>query len=108
RLALGSLLVNVGQLNEGAVQLEAAARLKPDQVETRNILGYVYFKLGKPEAAVQQLEASLKLRPNDAQVHEMCAEVLESLGRHDEAAAHGAQAARLGASAAGPNQNPSR
>src|SRR4029453_5626236 len=62
RYLLGKILLGQGAASEAAVELEAAAKLNPDDPAVHYQLRQAYQKLGRTDAAQQQFERFRELK----------------------------------------------
>lgn len=61
--------------SEATVELQIAARLKPDDPAARTNLGTTFLRAGKPELAVAQFEKALALAPTNYEANHNLAEI---------------------------------
>lgn len=83
-------LFTQGQLEEAAALYERAAEVRPEDYQSRLLVGQIYDDLGRPEEAlaarrrgVACVEARLDLRPDDVRALYMGANGLVSLGERE-------------------------
>jgi Flp pilus assembly protein TadD len=62
RYLLGKILLSKGHAREAAEQLEAAARLAPEDANTHYQLGQAYQRLGRSDLAEQEFALFRKLK----------------------------------------------
>jgi len=67
RLQLAALLYEGGEASGAAAEMEAAARLAPDNATVRRNAGNFYAHLGNMALAVEHLQAAVSLSPTDLQ-----------------------------------------
>ena len=94
---LGCELANLpGRTPAAIAQYEEALRLKPDDAEAHNNLGYAFNAEGRTGEAIAELEAALRSRPDYAEAHNNLGTVLEKMpGRLNDAIAQYEEALRL-------------
>jgi polyferredoxin/tetratricopeptide (TPR) repeat protein len=95
RSKLGSLLCDVGRLDEGIAEFEAVVAHRPESAEAHALLGLALFHAEKPARAREELERAVELAPLHPDLHGMLAEVCSALGDSEAAQRHGAEAERL-------------
>jgi protein O-mannosyl-transferase len=66
---LGNALLHIGQLQEGADELEQAARMVPAYFPVRLELGSAYRQMGRYDQAVAQYREALAIDPKSTEVH---------------------------------------
>ena len=62
--------MDAGQLDEAAVEFQAAIRLQPDLLEAHNNLGVALVRQGRLDDAIRQFSESLRINPQDADAAE--------------------------------------
>jgi len=82
---LGLVYRNAGRLDDAALTLERAQRLKPDGVEIALLLGEVYEKKGDLNRAIHAYETASQLAPNQVVIYGSLAALYEQAGRLDDA-----------------------
>ena len=91
REALGVVLLELNKPGEAIPQLEAAARVKPNDQGIETNLAYALARSGQPAKAMPRFEAALRLAANakqpalDATFHDSYARALAATGRQSEA-----------------------
>jgi Flp pilus assembly protein TadD len=53
-----------GKITEAIAQFREAVRVKPDDVEAQNNLGYELLLSGKPDEAIEPLRKALEVQPD--------------------------------------------
>jgi tetratricopeptide (TPR) repeat protein len=94
-LLLGTLLREGGQLEEGLLRLEHAARLRGDDLPVRFSLGAAYLAAGRTEEAQRLLEEVAAAAPGHLPTQMQLAVLYARLGRPEDAARARANVARL-------------
>jgi Flp pilus assembly protein TadD len=108
RLARTVSLLQAGQLDPAATELNTLVRERPDHVGARSNLALALSQLNRlAEAAVQYGEL-VRLQPNDAQLHNSYGVALAQAGRLPEARTQFAEAVRLDPNATGARNNLNR
>ncbi len=92
---LGSVLAQLGRLDEAISALRRAIELAPSYPEAHNNLANLYQMTGNPEAAVASYRTALRLQPEYAEAYRNLASGLRRLGRMEEAAAALAKAVSI-------------
>jgi protein O-mannosyl-transferase len=95
RNGLGQALVEAGQVEAGAAQLEQAIRLQPGNPDYLSNRGVALLKLGRAQEALALHEDAIRLRKQDASFHNDRGNALAALGRAEEARAAFEEALRL-------------
>ena len=95
RFEFGIMLAMHGDLAGALPQLQAVARLKPNQAVAHGNLGNTYAGLKRLDEAIAEYRAALRLQPQDAQTHNNLANALLEEGKRDEAVAEYREALRL-------------
>ncbi|MDR4499738.1 MAG: tetratricopeptide repeat protein [Candidatus Scalindua sp.] len=85
---LGTLQLQVGNLETAASLLMKTILLKPDYIEAYNTLGGVLQKQGKFNEAVEIYRNGLTLKPDHAETYNNLGTVLKKQNRFDEAVAN--------------------
>ena len=82
---LGTAHVELGHLEEAAENFRRAIESDPDDTDSMDRLGLLFFEQGRFRDALVLYQAMAKLRPNNAQVHVNIGSSLVKLGRDEEA-----------------------
>ena len=83
--ALGRLLIESGQVDQGLRYLNDALRQAPNFVEARIQMGVGLFKQSRHDAALVHLEKAVEIEPQSAAALTNRGIVLQALGRHPQA-----------------------
>lgn len=94
--SLGSVLLDMRQLEAAQESCLRAVELRPDHAEAHNNLGIILNELGQFEAALSSCHRALSIRQDFAEAHNTLGFVLNSLGRFDEAIASCGRVLALG------------
>ncbi len=92
---LGSLLQELGRLNEAEASYSQATALLPDYAEAHYNLGVTLQELGRLEIAEASYNHAIALKPDLAEAYSNLGLTLQKLGRLDEAEARYRQAIAL-------------
>ena len=92
---LGSLLRQVGRLDEAAYHLERARSLRPREPFILNNLGLLNRELGKLPDAIRYFQESLIARPDYTEAHHNLANTLLQQGNYQDAESHYRKAIEL-------------
>src|SRR5208282_2236409 len=95
RLDEGVRLMQLGRMQEAAIQSQPALAVDSNNVDALIERGVNLWKAGKFADALPYFERARDLRPNRAKVHQDLAEDLIRLGREHEAVAEIAIACKL-------------
>ena len=101
---LGVTLQELG-LFIALVHYEEALNIKPDNIETRINLGFVYQSLGQLEEAIEQYESILSSNPEDEEVLNNLGIIYRDLGHTDEAISYYKKALEINSDFAGAHYN---
>src|SRR5262245_35960411 len=82
-------------LRKGLQLIEKAVRLKPDDGDIVDSLGWAHFRLGNFPEAVRHLERAVELRPEDPTLNDHLGDAYWRVGREREARFQWDQALRL-------------
>jgi Flp pilus assembly protein TadD len=82
-------------LRKGLALIEKAARLKPDDGDIVDSLGWAHFRMGKFQEAVKHLEQAVTLRPDDPTLNDHLGDAYWRVGREREARFQWTQALKL-------------
>ncbi len=82
---LGAILLSRLNAQAAVSELQAAARIKPDRPEVRNMLGLGLATVGRNTEAIGQFEVALRMRPAYASARFNLATALAKAGKIDEA-----------------------
>jgi len=80
-----NIITEEDPLEMAAGAFEEALRLKPDHIESKFELGFVYLVTGEFEEAVKALNTVIRLRPKDAEAHYYLGLAYMRLGKKNEA-----------------------
>ncbi len=84
--ALGVALVELGEIEEGAVlAFEALVRLEPGNADARNLLGVALNKMAETNEAILQFRAALEIQPSHVPAHVNLGNALLKKGQAHEA-----------------------
>src|SRR5262245_33123558 len=86
---------NNRNLRKGLQMIEKAVRLKPDDGDIVDSLGWAHFRLGNYQEAVRNLEKAVELRPEDPTLNDHLGDAYWRVGREREARFQWDQALRL-------------
>ncbi len=81
----GTILIDLGKLQEAELSLQKAIELKPDYSIAHSNLGYVLRDLGKLKEAAISLSKAIEINPNFADAHFNLGTILKDLGKRQEA-----------------------
>lgn len=93
--SLGSVLAELGRMEEAASHFTEALRIMPDYTDALNNLGSAKGRMGKPDEAVNHFSEALRIDPDYEEAHYNLGIILERLGNYDLAATHLLEAVRL-------------
>jgi Flp pilus assembly protein TadD len=82
-------------LRKGLALIEKAVRLKPDDGDIVDSLGWAHFRLGNFQEAVKHLEQAVGLRPDDPTLNDHLGDAYWRVGREREARFQWTQALKL-------------
>jgi tetratricopeptide (TPR) repeat protein len=82
-------------LRKGLALIEKAVRLKPDDGDIVDSLGWAHFRLGNFQEAVKHLEQAVTLRPDDPTLNDHLGDAYWRVGREREARFQWTQALKL-------------
>ena len=82
-------------LRKGLALIEKAVRLKPDDGDIVDSLGWAHFRLGNFAEAVRHLERAVELRPDDPTLNDHLGDAYWRVGREREARFQWTQALKL-------------
>jgi len=82
-------------LKKGLAMIEKAVRLKPDDGDIVDSLGWAHFRLGNFQEAVKHLEQAVSLRPDDPTLNDHLGDAYWRVGREREARFQWSQALML-------------
>jgi tetratricopeptide (TPR) repeat protein len=89
------MLARRGRYAEAIVELEPVAEIRPDDYDTRYLLGRCYLGANRPREAYDHLSAAVRLDPQRAGAHVALAGLLERGRRFAEALPHYRRAGEL-------------
>jgi tetratricopeptide (TPR) repeat protein len=89
---VGTILLQLGRVQEAVEQDEQAVRLMPDFAEAHNNLGNALLQAGNVAEAIKHYHEALRLMPDSALVHYNLANALSQAGQTEEAIGHYEQA----------------
>jgi len=92
---LGTLAVQVGELDAGMELIRRAIRLKPDYAEPHSNLGIALKAKGQVDEAIASHREAIRLKPDFAAAYNNLGMALADVGQLDEAIAAYGQAIRL-------------
>jgi tetratricopeptide (TPR) repeat protein len=93
--ALGSLLLERGQVNQAAAHLQTALVLQPDNADAHYSLGNTLLKQGQIDQAIREFQEAIRLKPHYADVHNNLASALVMKGQIEAAIRQYQEAIRL-------------
>lgn len=102
---LGSVLLDMGRLEEAHPHLAEAVRLEPRFANAHYNLGTALLNEGRVDEAIAQYVETLRLEPGHVLAHINLGSALLDEGRFDEAGAHFAEALRLDPGSAPAHNN---
>jgi tetratricopeptide (TPR) repeat protein len=82
-------------LRKGLALIEKAVRLRPDDGDIVDSLGWAHFRLGNFQEAVKHLEKAVSLRPDDPTLNDHLGDAYWRVGREREARFQWTQALKL-------------
>jgi len=85
---LGTVLLQMGRLDEAAIHFQKALEVQPQNAEARNNLGNVFFQNGQIDKAVANYQKALEINPKLAQAHYNLGVAFLQNGRVSEAVGH--------------------
>jgi tetratricopeptide (TPR) repeat protein len=94
-IGAGAALGTKGQTDEALVHFREAARLDPKSALARRNIGEALVRKFDRLGAIAAFREAIAIDPNDAPSHSSLGVVLLTTGKHDEAAKHLREAARL-------------
>ena len=94
-LARGALFEQQGRLREALADLQAAARLAPEDATAANALGYLLAnRTGQARKAWRYVRRAFEIQSRSAAIEDSLGWTLFKLGRHEEARSHLEEALR--------------
>jgi len=103
---LGLNLTIVSKYDEAQLELEEAARLKPDSAEIRYFLGRIYYVRNVFPLAKREFEEAIRLKPDFMKAHDNLGLTLEALMDDEGAMAHYQKAIALNEKQKAPSEWP--
>lgn len=82
---LGELSIDLGQWPEAETHLQAAARMRPNDVRTLVALARLSQLQGQVEEALSRAERAIRLAPDERSPHELVAKLHQQLGNNEAA-----------------------
>ncbi len=92
---LGTVLGQLGKLEEAIGQYEQAVRMKPDYADAHFNLGLMLSDQGRVPEAIGHYEQALRVKPDYADAHYSLGNALQLVGRLQDAIAHFEQALEI-------------
>jgi tetratricopeptide (TPR) repeat protein len=84
-LEFAEVLFKVGRVEDSIREMQAIARLHPDQLAARLNLGALLLELKRPQEAISHLEAAARLAPAEAAAWSPLARARDALSQRDRA-----------------------